>query len=172
MNDLRKNPGFTVVEMLIALAITALLLASVAIAVHGGLLSYTENTRISDLIHNARVVLDRMTSEIRTAQAVNSGEQRLTVEPPANPGGVTEIEYELDDGVLYYRRTVGGVATSYPLVGDDSVRVEAFTVDRQTAVDDEGMPYTVSVKIQLTLAAGENRFTGTASACPRRNQAY
>lgn len=169
LNASRKS-GFTIVEMLIALAVTAVLLASVAAAVYAGLLSHKDNTHISDLIQAARVILDRITADVRTASAVDSGPQRLTIIPPANPAGLTEVEYELTGGALCYRRTVNGAQTEHLLAGDDGgLSVEAFTVGRQTAQDAEGVWYTTSVQVELTLQAGANRVSVTACACPRRN---
>lgn len=174
---MKKSPqtrrGFTIVEMLMALAILAMLLSAVALAMHASLHNYGENTKIAELTQAARVVLNRMMSEIRTAEAVDSASQRVTIVPPTNPAGLTEIEYELDDGVLYCRRIVNSVETSYVLIASGGdVNVTGFTVVRETGLDGEEVEYTKSVTTQLDLQSGDNTFSVTASACPRRNMQY
>ncbi len=165
--------GFTIVELLVAVAIMAALLASVAVAMHACLVSQRQNVQIAGTVQAARVVLHRMMSEVRTAEAVDSGSQRVSIIPPANAENVTEIEYELTGGTLYLRRTVGGVQMSQALIayGED-VQVEQFTVSRETDQDDQGVTYTKSLTVDLTLRSGSNRFLVVASACPRRNQPY
>jgi len=127
MNATRKNNGFTIIEMLVAVAIVAMLLATVAVALHGSLVSYRENEKIAETVQVARVVLNRLVSEVRTADAVEYGPQRVTIIPPANSEQVTEIEYELDGGVLYYRRVVMGTQESQEFISsDENVQVECF----------------------------------------------
>ena len=112
-------------------------------------------------------------SEVRTAEAIDSDSQRLSIIPPPNGDGITQVEYELTEGVLHYRRTIGASESSYTLISStDGVQVDDFTVSRETAVDGEGMTYTRSVTARLTLRSGSNVFPVTASACPRRNLPY
>ncbi len=184
MKQSRKNSGFTVVELLLAVAIMAMLLASVAIAMQAALGSYRENEKIAEVMQMSRAVLNRMMSEVRTADAVNSeSPQHISIIPPLNSiipplnsEHVTEIEYELVDGALYYRRTVNGEEVTQTFISsDENVQIQ-FTVttppELGTAVDEEGVTYTYikSVTINLTLSSGSNTFKLTASACPRRNQ--
>ncbi len=172
----KTKGGFTIVEMLMALAILAMLLSAVALAMHASLQNYGENTKIAELTQTARVVLNRMMSEIRTADAVDSASQRVTVVPPTNPEGLTEIEYELLDGVLYCRRTVNGTQTSEPLIAsDEDVRVTGFSISDETGtivIDDVEVVYTKSVTARMDLESGGNTLSVTASACPRRNLEY
>lgn len=169
----RKTRAFTVVELLLAAAIMAMLLASVAIAMHASLMSYRENEKIAETLQVARVVLSRITSELRTAEAVDCGSQWISIIPPVNPENVTEIEYELDGGTLYYRRTVSGQEVTQAFISsDEDVQIEQFAVSSETDVDGEGITYTKSLTVKMTLRSGDNRFSLTASACPRRNRTY
>jgi len=169
----RSRRGLTVPEVLIALAILAMLLAAVAGAVQAVLTSYTENARIAEVTQTARVVLNRMMKEIRTADAVDTASQRVTLIPPPNGEGVTEVEYELVDGALHYRRTVNGQQSDQVIIdSNESVRIDAFNVVRETAVGGDDVIYTKSVTATLTLSSGANSFQVTASVCPRRNMTY
>lgn len=175
MNTVRKNTGFTLIEMLVAAAVLAMLLASVAVALHGSLVSYRENEKIAETVQVARVVLNRLISEVRTADAVefDLDLQRVTIIPPVNSEHVTEMEYQLDGGVLYYRRVVMGTQESQAFISsDENVQVESFSVFGETEEDEEEIVYTTYVTVELVLRSGSNRFALTASACPRRNQEY
>lgn len=63
-----KAAGFTIAELLLALAITALLLAAVAAAFNASVINYRENERIFRTINSARQALSRITSQLRTAR--------------------------------------------------------------------------------------------------------
>ena len=169
----KARTGFTVIEVLLALTILAILLSAVALAMQGGLKCFDESEQIAQLIQTSQVVLNRMMSEVRTAQAVDTDTQRISIIPPENDDGITNIEYELVDGVLYYRQTINGEQTSQELISsDDAARVISFTVSRETAIGEDDLIYTRSVTATLKLQAGDNQFTITASACPRRNMNY
>lgn len=174
MNEnLRKANAFTIAEMLIALAILAVLLAAVAVAFHGSLMSYAENQKIAEVVQASRVLLQRIMTEVRTAEAIDTDSQRISIIPPLNGEGLTEIEYVLDGEVLYCRRTINGDQVTEPFISSDGpVRIDQFDVTRETDVDGEGLTYTKSITASVGLRSGENAFQVTASACPRRNLAY
>ena len=62
-----QRRAFTMVELLISLAITALLLASVAVGAHAYLKSYKDNECIVSLTGTSRLVLSQMMVEARAA---------------------------------------------------------------------------------------------------------
>ena len=124
----KARTAFTVIEVLLALTILAILLSAVALAMQGGLKCFDESEQIAQLIQTSQVVLNRMMSEVRTAQAVDTDTQRISIIPPENEEGITNIEYEFVDGVLYYRQTINGEQTSQELISsDDAARVISFT---------------------------------------------
>jgi len=61
--------GFTVAELLIALALTALLMTAVAFAMHGAEQSNRYNRTKAELVARARGVLDRIARDVRCAEA-------------------------------------------------------------------------------------------------------
>ena len=164
-----RAPGLGLVELLIALAITAMLLTSVAIAFHAALTTADENQKIASVTHCARVVLHRMITEARRAEAVETDTSRLSALPIDDGSGLILVEYEMANGVLWYRQYSGAVHT-YPLLGDeDGVTVHDFWVARETGVDGEGQSYTQNITARLDLSVGDNRFAVTSSTNPRRN---
>ena len=165
----KRQRGFTLVEALLALMILAMLLASIAAAFQAALMGYDTNSDFASVTQTARVVLGRMTSEVRTATDINSTSTSLTISPAPNAYGTTKIVYECVEGVLYYRPTKGGVESSYVLVGSgDNATVNTFYVLRED--DLEGNP--LSVTIRLGLSVKNESLDMTTSACLRKRQLY
>ena len=165
-----QGRAFTMVELLLSLAITALLLASVAVGTHAFLKSYEDNERMVSLTEASRLVLSRMMIEARAATDVDSTAAQLTITPIDDGSGLQQIQYELTGGQLHYRRTVNGVQTDQILIGDssDDITISDFSVLRE--VDPQDVP--VSVRVRLALARGTESLSVTASAVIRGNQEY
>jgi len=174
MTDKRtRKHGFTIIEMLMALGILAMLLAAVAVAMHASMTSYRENEDLAAITQTARSTLYRMSREIRTAEAINISSTSLTIIPPNDGSGTTEYHYEFADGELTYRVTQSGTPTTYTLIAStDDVQVTGLTVTRQMGLDWEGLDCTKSVTVQLSLSVEGKPFNVTTSASPRRNQTY
>ena len=165
-----KVSAFTMVELLISLAITALLLASVAVGTHAYLKSYRDNECIVSLTETSRLVLSRMMVEARAAADLDSTATQLTIIPVDDGSGLEQIRYEYTGGQLHYRRTVSGQQSDQVLIGDGSndITISDFSILRED--DAEGGP--VSVKVRLVLARDNESFPLTASAVIRRNQQF
>lgn len=152
--------AFTVVECMIGLAISALLLAAVAVAFSASLTSYRENERIFWSMNNARQALSRMTSQLRTGYFVNPAapSNQCSFFTAANQ----DITYEFRsvDKKLYLRTN----ATGQEYVLCDNVVAASFT---KTPTDD-GMDCK-SVQISLTVKEGDSQLTLSAAAAIRRN---
>ena len=71
MQDKKSKKGFTIVELLIALAISSILLTAIAFAFQSSIVNYTENEDIFKTINSARQALCRITTQLRTADAVD-----------------------------------------------------------------------------------------------------
>jgi prepilin-type N-terminal cleavage/methylation domain-containing protein len=168
----RTDRAFTLIEVLLATALLALLLSAVAVAMHASMQSYTENEHLTALTQAARSVLSRMMRDVRTADAVDSTSTTLTILPPADGSGVTQVQYAWTGGSLTYSQTTGaGTTTEVLLGGNAAVSAQAFAVARETGVAD-GLTYTKTVTAAITFASGGRTFTVTASADVRRNQQY
>jgi len=173
MNAIQKRKGITILELLIALAITAMLLTAVAAGIHASFLNLTENDCIRELTQSARWHLSRIAAEIRTADAVDTTGGILAIVPPENTDGITKIEYELADGAFTRYVTIAGDRQPTVLMkASDKTKVDIFQLSqRNKTVDDQLV--TECVTILLRLSNGDNRtFRATISAAPRRNQAF
>jgi len=155
--------GFTVVELLLALAITSLLLAAVAVVFNASIINYRENEDIFKTINSARQALCRITNQLRTAEAVdpNSPDNECTL---ITAGG-DDITYRYNNGdnKLY-------LITNDDLSDSDYVlceNVTAVTFRKDTAIDE--VIYVKSVQITMTVASGDVEQTVSSAAVIRRN---
>jgi hypothetical protein len=152
---------------------TAILLAAVGAAVDASFTSYDQNDRITDTTQTARVILGRMSNEIRTADAVTTTATSVSIIPPTNAQGLTLIVYAYANGALTMSRTVNGavtVATMLDNTGD--VRISGFAVTSTQGTDSHSVACTRGVSVRLTIYDGNVPLALTASAAPRRNQSF
>ena len=74
-----RNTGFTIAEMLIAMALMALLLSAIAYGMYSAETTSSYNTRKAELVTRARGVLDRITSDVWRAEATLVSADRSAV---------------------------------------------------------------------------------------------
>ncbi|MFB3891860.1 MAG: PilW family protein [Phycisphaerae bacterium] len=173
MNTRAKHTGMTLAEILMAMAIIATLLASVAVAMKASLSSYKANDEMAAVTQTARSILSRMDREIRTAEDVNWSSNTLTILPALDGSGLTQVQYVFQNGVLSYKRTVNGTTTAYPLLDStDRVSLTSFTASPVSGLNANSQPCTVSMTTTLTFRIGDQTFSVTSSAAPRRNQRF
>jgi len=156
--------GFTIAELLLALAITGLLLVAVAVAFNASIINYRENEDAFKTINSARQALFRITSQLRTAQ-----KDLVDPDAPDNEcsfvtAGGDDITYRYNSGdnKLYLIDNSSG--SSYVLC--DNVTAMTFTKD--TAVEDATI-YVKSVQISITVVSGNIQRTVSAATVIRRN---
>jgi len=156
--------GFTIAELLIALAITGLLLAAVAVAFNASITNYRENEDISKTINTAGQALFRITSQLRTADAVD----------PCTPNNECTLITTGGDDITY--RYNNGDSKLYLITNDDLSdsdyvlcdNITAMTFTRNTATED-AVVYVKSVQISMTVISGNVQRTVLAAAAVRRN---
>lgn len=159
--------GFTIVECLIGLAISAILLTALATAFHASVMNYGENEQMYETINNARQALTRMTSQLRTGHWVEWLEPdnrcRFTT---AQDQDIT-YEFRSADHKLYL--ITNSDNREYVLC--DNVTGTTFTkTPTDSTLDPEGMYNDCkSVEISLTVQAGDFQRTLAAAAVIRRN---
>ncbi len=179
----RNRSGFTLIEVMLAVTITALLLAAIATAMHASLMSYTVNEKAAAVTQTSRSVINRLVRDVRTADAILSTANSLTIIPPIDGSGITEIQYDFSGGELLYRVTKNGTPSTYVLIEapdqGDGPGVGSFDVLREVGVREvwDGnewvdSEYTKSVTVRLVLQMDGQPFGVTATSAPRRNQTY
>ncbi len=153
--------GFTILELLIALAITGLLLTAIAAVFNASVMNYRTNEDIIRVTNNARQALSRITTQIRTGlvdPSDISDESKCKLLCADN----SEITYRYDSGEnkLYLLEHSSG--SNYVLC--DNVTAATFT----KTLTDDGLDCK-SVQISMTLVSGDTERKVSAAAVVRRN---
>jgi prepilin-type N-terminal cleavage/methylation domain-containing protein len=159
MRDTRYETGFTIVELLIVLAITAMLLAAVAVAFNASVINYRENEDMFKTINIARQALSRMVSQIRTGLVDPNDLSSDSCKLLCADGPEITYRYDAADNTLYlYDHSA---ATDYVLC--DNVTDMTFEKDNDTPTGD-----IKSVQISITVESGNVRQTLSAAAVVRK----
>jgi prepilin-type N-terminal cleavage/methylation domain-containing protein len=155
----KSAAGFTLAELLIALAVMGILLAAVAVAFNASFTNYRENEDIFKSINKARQALNRITTQIRTANRVYVIDETLEQCSMETPDG-QYIRYQYNDANnALYMETNGN---NYILC--DNVTDMNFV--KTKAVDND---FAKNVQISITVASGNIERTISAAAVIRRN---
>jgi prepilin-type N-terminal cleavage/methylation domain-containing protein len=179
----KSTAGFTIAELLIALAVMGILLAAVAVAFNASITNYRENEDIFKSINKARQALTRMTSQIRTAGWYNGVDKKWytvsTVDPDnhnlcslyitTGTGGCENITYEYRsaDKKLYLITHSDG--KEYVLC--DNVKAMSFNRDIFLTTGPPAELEVKSVQISMTVESGSAEQTIAAAAVVRKNLA-
>lgn len=155
-----RAAGFTVVECLISLAICAMLMTAVAVAFNASLVNFRENEEMFQSINSARQALTRMTTQLRTADAVDiDTTATASCAFVSSTGESITYEFRADDNKLYL--ITNSDASEYILC--DNVTAASFTRTLTT----DGLNCK-SVLISLTVQCGGSERTLSAAAVVRR----
>jgi prepilin-type N-terminal cleavage/methylation domain-containing protein len=165
MKNKKYKPGFTIAELLVALAIAAMLLAAIAVAFNASAANYQENEDIFKAVNSARQALFRITSQLRTATTVDPNAPSNECTFITGAGENITYQYNNGDGKLY-------LITNDDLSDSDYVlcdNVTAMNCTKTTGIDDNGWIIVKSVQISLTVASDDVQKTISAAAAIRRN---
>ena len=170
---LQKNDAaFTIIELLLALAITAMLLTAAAVAFNASIKNYEENENIFHSINKARQALFRITTELRTADAVATDDPNT--ECSLITAQLKPITYRFNSGdnKLYLITDDDLFDNDYVLC--DNVADMTSTRDTFTEIEDvNGVPVSVtkvrSVQTSMTVKSGNLQRKLSAAAVIRRN---
>jgi prepilin-type N-terminal cleavage/methylation domain-containing protein len=152
--------GFTIVECLIGLAISAMLLTALAVAFNASVVSYRENEDMFWAMNNARQALVRMTSQLRTGRTVQPTDPNNRCSFFTAAGENVTYDWHSTEKKLYVRKNDTG--QEYKLC--DNVTAASFTkIPTDDGMDCKG------VQISLTVQSGHAQRTLAAAAVIRRN---
>ena len=163
MKYIKNKTGFTIAELLVALTISMLLLAAVAFAFQSSMINYQENEDIFIVTNSARQALFRMTTQLRTADAVdpNAPSNQCTF-LTCNGENIT-YDYRNADNKLYLITNSNG--NEYVLC--DNVTAMTFTKD--TFIHEVYGLSVKSVQISMTVVNGDIEKNISSAAVIRRN---
>jgi prepilin-type N-terminal cleavage/methylation domain-containing protein len=141
--------GFSLTELLIVIAILAFMMGGLFTLQRQGQLAYMVGSARVEVQQNARIAVESMMTEIRSALAINGVPTNCDTE-----GGGTTITFNDQNGVaIMYslsgtdlNRTVGGVAT--PVIGGvQALRIWCYDAsDLRTAT----LTNITSIRVQVT----------------------
>lgn len=162
----KSNAGFTLVEVLLSLAILGMLLAAVALAFNASAVNYSQNEAMFKAMNTARQALLRITTEIRTADDVG-------IIPDDDPDNSQCSILTSDSRNITYRYN----SANNTLYLDDNLtsssyvmceNVTAMTFKRTTVPGSD--PAAIrSVRISITVVADGLSQTLATAAVVRRN---
>lgn len=152
--------GFTIVELLISLAIAGLLLAAIAVAFNASVINYRENEDIFKTVNNTRQALSRITTDLRTGHSfkLDDPDYKCTFFAAGNKD--ITYEYRIANNNLYL--ITNSDNQEYLLC--DNVSSMSFI----KTLTDEGTDVK-SVQISMTVFSGNIQRTISAAAVVRKN---
>jgi prepilin-type N-terminal cleavage/methylation domain-containing protein len=163
----RGHAGFTVVECLIGLIISAMLMTALAVVFDASVINYTENEEMFESINHARQALARMTAEIRTADGVSftAPANQCIFISGADPTQLITFEYR-DGSDPGNPNTLMLITNGNAYTLCDDVTAASFT--KTQASSDPNDPDSKSVLISMTVQCGSSQRTLSAAAVVRR----
>lgn len=152
--------GFTLVEVLIVLAITALLLAAVAVCFNSAVMNYQQNEDIFKTVNNARQALSRITTQVRTGHSFKLDDPNNKCSFFTSADEDITYDYRSADGKLYLITNSDG----HEYVLCENVVFMNFI----KTLADNGLDFK-SMQVSMTVKNGDVQQTLSAAAVIRRN---
>lgn len=149
----RRMVGLSLVEMLISLAVTAMLLTATMVAINASFMAYASAAESASTQTTTRLVVHRLLTLVRTSTAHGPLLPDSSADPPVTlsgfqltsnyidlmdpKGDLIRLTYDEDDEMIYVTVTPYGVATATtePLLGG----VTECTFYIQRRLDDDGV---------------------------------
>ena len=147
--------GFNLIEMLIALAITATLLSAVMVALHASFMAYQSTTELASTHTIARLVMHRMLALIRTGQEfgpfpINPQDSIITsneIEFLTPAGNLVRLEWFADSDATHPQENA-----LYAVInnGDPYILLEGV-VQQPDGAGGQTLPFTLEYELGRTL---------------------
>jgi len=159
-NKVDNRRALTIAEMLVALAITAILLTAVAVAFNASVINYRENENAFKAVNSARQALYRITTQLRTG---------YKVEPNAPNNKCSFFTADDQDITYEYRSAVNKLYLITNINGHEYVLCENVTSMSFIKTPTPDGLDCKSVQILMTVQSGSLQKTLVAAAVVRRN---
>lgn len=139
--------GFTLVELVIAMALTVILLSAVVSLLATSLKAWQTDSRKVEIQQTARIGLDAISRELKYAQSItlDADKHGVTVEKKKTTGDTQSIHIYSDAAGVLRRENVTDGGGAQPLTGGNNVKITAtFAMDSYNGKTDKR---TVSVTL-------------------------
>jgi prepilin-type N-terminal cleavage/methylation domain-containing protein len=142
--------GFTLAELLVACAVIGIVMAGIFSLQQQGQLAYLWGSARVEVQQNARLALDLITRELRSAQSITSC---AATSISFTDSGGTAVTYARSGASSPYllQRTYGGTTTDV-IGGVDSYTVTCYTSDGYTATTTAANVRSVLIQLQTVVA--------------------
>jgi prepilin-type N-terminal cleavage/methylation domain-containing protein len=151
--------GFTIAELLLALAISAMLLAAIAVAFNASAINYRQNENIFKTVNSARQALYRITTQIRTAKEVYVIDETLEQCSMRTS----------DDQLIRYQYIDANDALYLEANGNNYVLCENVTEMNFVKTKADDNDFAESVQISMTVVSGDVQRKVSAAVVIRKN---
>lgn len=168
-----SSRAFSLVELLIAVVLSAILLAGMAFVLEASLTNYDINERVGDVHKVGRLLTEHIARDIRQAEDVTNDENTNTLTIfPADPDRAQSIRYQLDgNGNFTYRiATNTGTQTYTIFQANENPHVSAFALGDIDEKNVDGTYKAVYVPVSVTFTHNGETYTFQTSGSPRANQ--
>lgn len=158
--------GFTLVEVLLSLAISAVILSAVAVAFNASAVTYQKNQELYAVVNNGRQALLRMTAQLRTGFSVDpnapANQCNFFAVTGADPNSIQDLTYDFrsSDNTLYL--ITNSDSAEYVLC----TGVQSLTFTRLLTADASDCR---GVTVTMTVQSGDQQKTLSSAVAIRRN---
>ena len=160
LNKKKKSDAFTLVELLLGLAITVVLMVAVAAALNASVTNYKTNEDIYKAMNGARQAMTRMTSQLRTGYWVD----------PSAPGNQCSFKTAANEDITYeFRSADNKLYLITNANGNEYVLCDNVTAATFTKTQTEDGTDCKSVQISMTVTIGSISQSLSAASVIRRN---
>lgn len=148
---MNSERGFTLTELMVACAVIGVVMAGVFALQQQGQFAYLWGAARVEVQQNARLALDLMTRELRSATAVSSC--AATSLGFTASDGATAITYARAGGASPFTLTRTEGATTTDIIGGvESITITCYTTDGYTATTTPGNVRSVRIQLQTRVA--------------------
>lgn len=174
----------TLIELILALALGALILASLTTVFRTGWQSWNEDNERSEFIQHARVAMWRITDDLRYAKSLDqlasgsSGNLQFTTKNLPDTGAIRVIRYEVADSEL--KRIEQGTSSKIAGSSSEGINVTALNstplkIDIDTGnlvalVGGDSPGDAIAVRVELTLQDADGDSFTVISTAKLRNK--
>jgi hypothetical protein len=162
----RRRRGVGIVEVLISLAISAMLLTAITAAFAASAAVIQANDEFFRASQSARVSMTQILTEVRRAYAVSVQPGRIDL----ITSGEHDRSYSYDSANRRLLLITNDITTDPDYTLASNVTAATFTSD--TEQDMNGITRVVRVSVVLVVKVGDNQVRLSGSAAPRRTQTY
>lgn len=160
-----SKKGFTIIELILAVVIMALLMTALGFVFRGAVNTYAVNQNTLDSYNDSRMAIKRITDEIRNAVAVSASEPESQCSIIRADGEDITYRYDADTKKMYFCTNSDLTDQDYVICSD----VESAVFQKVTASYGDGTQYVKEVVITISSKKGDVVQNMTSSVAVRKN---